>query len=59
MPRDFSTCSVRVRSPLPARLDSRIQVSISDDTPTCESATSAAMSLVRLVNSAVTPCCLR
>ena len=59
MPRDFNTCSVRVRSPLAATLDSRIQVSISEDTPTCESATSAAMSLVRLVNSAVMPFSLR
>ena len=57
--RDFRTWMVRVRSPLSSRLDSRNQLSISDETPTSESATLAWVSEVRLVNSAVVPSSFR
>ena len=59
MPRDLSTWRVRVRSPLSSRLASSSQVSISDDTPSCESASGIELSFVRLVNIAVVPSCLR
>ena len=54
MPRDFSTYSPRLRSPLLSRLRSEIQASISEETPRWVSFSSSPLA-VRLLNIAVTP----